>query len=143
MATRNETSPPTTEPLAVAQNLSPTGAVWAGRILSGFIILFMLGDAIPKVLRMDVAVEGSVDLGYPEATVIPIGLTLLVCTILYAIPRTAIIGAILLTGFLGGAVATQVRLEDLWFLFPFALGVLVWVCLYLRDARLRASIPLT
>lgn len=143
MAIRNEASPSIADPLVAAENLSPTGAVWAGRILSGLIVLFMLSDAIPKALRLDFALNATVELGYPEATVVPIGLTLLVCTVLYAIPRTARLGAILLTGYLGGAVATQVRVEDLWFLFPFALGVLVWVGLYLRDERLRTLIPLT
>lgn len=140
MATRNEASSSISEPLIAAEKLSPSRVVWAGRILSGLIILFLLSDAIPKALGVGFAVDATVELGYPDAMVVPIGLALLACTILYAIPRTAILGAILLTGFLGGAVATNVRLEELWFLFPFAMGVLVWVGLYLRDRRLRNAI---
>lgn len=106
--------------------------------MSGLVFLFLLFDSIIKVMRTDAAVDGTVELGYPENLVVGIGLVLLVCTVLYAIPRTAILGAILLTGYLGGATATQVRLEDPWFLFPVLLGVLVWAGLFLRDARLRA-----
>jgi len=90
--------------------------LWAGRIISGLVVLFLLFDSIIKVMRLDPAVEGTVEFGYNESVVFGIGLTLLVCTILYAIPRTAILGAILLTGYLGGATATQVRVEDPWFL---------------------------
>ncbi len=89
---------------------------------------------------LDPAVEGSAELGFSESVVFWIGLTLLVCTVLYAIPRTAILGALLLTGYLGGATATQVRLEDPWFLFPVVLGALALTGLYLRDGRLRALI---
>ena len=112
--------------------------LWAGRIISGLVVLFLLFDSIIKVMRLDPAVEGTVEFGYNESVVFGIGLTLLVCTILYAIPRTAILGAILLTGYLGGATATQVRVEDPWFLFPVLLGVLAWTGLWLRDERLRA-----
>ena len=97
------------------------------------------GDAI-KAMMLEPAVEGSVQLGYPEGTVFGIGLALLVSTALYAVPRTAFLGAILLTGYLGGAVATQVRMEDPWFLFPAFLGVLVWGGLFLRDGRVRALV---
>jgi hypothetical protein len=110
---------------------------WTTWIVSGLIIAFLLSDAIPKILKLDVAVEGTLDLGYPESTVIPIGIALLVSTILYTLPRTAMIGAILLTGFLGGAMATQVRLEDWWFLFPATLAVLVWVGLAMRNQKVR------
>lgn len=107
-------------------------------IISGLIILFLLVDAVPKLLRLDFAVDATVDLGYPDGTVVWIGLILLICTVLYAIPRTAILGAVLLTGYLGGAIATQLRLgENAWLLFPFLLGVLVWAGLYLRDDRVR------
>ncbi len=112
--------------------------LWAGRIISGLVVLFLLFDSIIKVMRLDPAVEGTVEFGYNESVVFGIGLTLLVCTILYAIPRTAILGAILLTGYLGGATATQVRVEDPWFLFPVLIGTLAWTGLWLRDDRLRA-----
>jgi hypothetical protein len=116
--------------------------VLAGRIISALSALFLLFDAIIKVLRAAPAVEGTVRLGYPVGVVVPIGVTLLLCVVLYLIPRSSVLGAILITGYLGGAVATQVRVEDLWFLFPVGLGVLVWLGLYLRDSRLRTLIPL-
>jgi hypothetical protein len=116
--------------------------VLAGRIISALSALFLLFDAIIKVLRAAPAVEGTVRLGYPVGVVVPIGVTLLLCVVLYLIPRTSVLGAILITGYLGGATATQVRVEDLWFLFPVGLGVLVWLGLYLRDSRLRTLIPL-
>ena len=89
--------------------------------------------------------EGTVKLGYPETVIVPLGIILLTCTILYVIPRTSVLGAILLTGYLGGAVATHVRVGDPLFthvLFPVYLGVLIWGGLYLRDDRLPALIPL-
>lgn len=117
-------------------------ALVAGRILSGLVALFLLFDSIPKVFGMAPAVDGTVQLGYPESVVPGIGLALLFCTILYMIPRTAIFGAILLTGYLGGAVATQVRLESLWLLFPVVFALLTWAGIYLRDERLRTLVPL-
>jgi hypothetical protein len=115
-------------------------ARWAGRVTSALVAAFLLFDGGIKVMMLEPAVEGSVQLGYPEATVFGIGLALLVSTVLYAVPRTAFIGAILLTGYLGGAVATQVRVEDPWFLFPAFFGVLVWGGLFLRDERIRALV---
>jgi len=120
-----------------ARNTSSKKMLLAGRIVSGLLVLFFLFDSIVKVLKLDAAVEGSAKLGYPESTVIGIGLALLVATVLYVVPRTAFVGAILLSGYLGGAIATQVRVEDASFVFPVILGVLVWVGLYLRDDRLR------
>lgn len=123
-----------------------TRNAWIGRILSGLAILFLLLDAVMKVVKAPPAVEGTVQLGYPEGTVFGIGLVLLVCTVLYAIPRTTILGAILLTGYLGGAVATNVRVEAPLFthvLFPVYVGVLIWGGLYLRDTRLRGLVPLS
>jgi hypothetical protein len=117
------------------------GSLWAGRVFSALIFLFMLFDGGIKVLRLAPAVEGTTKLGYPASLVVPIGLVALVCTLLYAIPRTSILGAILLTGYLGGATATQVRLQDPWFFFPVAIGVLVWVGPFLADERLRALVP--
>src|SRR5262250_1855967 len=86
-------------------------ALWAGRIITGLVVLFMLFDASIKVLRLQAAVEGTVRLGYPPSVIVPLGIVLLICVILYAIPNTSIIGAILLTGYLGGATATQVRVQ--------------------------------
>jgi hypothetical protein len=117
---------------------SPKYALWAGRVISALMVAFLLFDGAIKAMMLEPALEGSVQLGYPQSVVFWIGLALLVCTILYAVPRTAFLGAILLTGYLGGAVATQVRVEDPWFLLPVFFGVLVWIGLYLRDDRLRA-----
>jgi hypothetical protein len=118
--------------------------VWAGRIMSGLATLFLLLDAVMKVMKARVAVEGTVQAGYPESTVVGIGLSLLVSTVLYAIPRTSVLGAILVTGYLGGAVASNVRVGAPLFssvLLPVYVGVLVWGGLYLRDERVRALIP--
>lgn len=116
----------------------------AGRIISILVVLFLFLDGVIKVLKLTPSVEASVNLGYPENTVIGIGILLLVCAVFYAIPRTAILGAILLTGYLGGATATHVRVgADLFpILFPVIFGALVWGGLYLRDERLRAFVPL-
>lgn len=119
-----------------------TTSTWASWIVSGLLIAFLVTDAVPKILKASFSVEGTVDLGYPESTVVPIGIALLVSTILYAIPRTAVIGAILLTGYLGGAIATQVRLEDAWFLFPAALAVLTWVGLAMRNPKVSRLLTL-
>lgn len=113
---------------------------WAGRIVSALVVAFLLFDGGIKAMMLDPAVEGSIRLGYPESTVFGIGLALLVSTLLYAVPRTAFLGAILLTGYLGGAVATQVRVEDPWFVFPAFVGVLVWGGLFLRDERIRTLV---
>lgn len=122
---------------------NPTGLTWTGRVLSGIIILLLLFDAVIKVLRLEMAVQGTTNLGYPESVVIEIGAALLVSTLLYAIPRTSVLGAILLTAYLGGATASQVRVQDSWFLLPVAFGVLVWLGLFLRDSRVRALIPIS
>jgi hypothetical protein len=114
---------------------------WAGRIMSGLVVAFLLFDASIKVLKLAAVVEATAKIGYPANTVVPIGIVLLACTVLYVVPRTSVLGAILLTGYLGGATASQVRLEDRWFLIPVVVGTLVWGGLFLRDERLRAFIP--
>lgn len=118
--------------------------LWAGRIVSAVPILFLLMDGIMKLVKPAVVVEATVKLGYPESIIIGLGVVLTLSTILYAIPRTSVFGAILLTGYLGGAVATHVRVGGTLFeiLFPVIFGVLIWGGLYLRDDRLRALIPL-
>jgi len=115
-------------------------ALWTGRVISGWVVLFLLFDGVVKVMKLAPAMEGTARLGYPLSLVLPIGVVELLCVVAYVIPRTSILGAILLTGYLGGATATQVRLEDPWFVFPIAVGVLVWGGLLLRDERLRALI---
>jgi hypothetical protein len=128
-----------------AQSASPElattrSARWAGRVVSALVVAFLAFDGITKAMMVEPVVEATTQLGYPEGSVFGIGLTLLVCTALYAVPRTAILGAILLTGYLGGAVATQVRVEDPWFLFPAFIGVLAWGGLFLRDGRVRTLV---
>ena len=117
-------------------------SLWAGRIISGVTILFLLFDSSVKLMNLPAAAEATVRLGYPARLLLAIGIAELVCVVLYVIPRTSILGAILLAGYLGGATATQVRLEDPWFFFPVVIGVLVLGGLYLRDHRLRELIPL-
>jgi len=118
--------------------------LWTGRILSALPILFLLFDGVIKVMQLPFVLEGTAKVGYPLGTVVPLGVTLLACTVLYAIPRTTVLGAILLTGYLGGAVATHVRIGDPVFshaLFPTYFGALIWGGLFLREPRLRALLP--
>lgn len=125
------------------QAVPPSPAMlWTGRIISTLITLFMLFDSTIKVLRLSPAVEGTVHIGYPASLVLPIGIVALISTVLYAIPRTAVLGAVLLTGYFGGATASQVRLEDHLFYLPVIFGILAWGGLFLRDRRLRALLPL-
>jgi len=118
--------------------------LWAGRILSALPALFLLVDGVGKLIKPVPVVEATVRLGYSESVILPLGIVLLACTVVYLIPRSAVLGAILLTGYLGGAVATHVRADDGLFpiLFPVILGVLLWGGIFLRDHRLRALIPL-
>jgi hypothetical protein len=119
-------------------------ALWTGRIISALPVLFLLMDAVMKFVKPAVVVDTTVKLGYSETTIVPLGIVLLVSTLLYIIPRTAVLGAILLTGYLGGAVATHVRAGEGWFpiCFPIIFGVLLWGGLWLRDTKLRALLPL-
>jgi hypothetical protein len=119
--------------------------VWTGRILSGVVIVFLVADAIMKLVPLDVVVETQANLGIAADLARPLGVLLLACTALYAIPRTALLGAILLTGYLGGAIAIHLRAGSPLFshlLFGLYLGLMVWGGLYLRDERLRALLPL-
>ena len=118
---------------------------WAGIIVSALPALFLLMDAAGKFAKPAAVVDGTVGLGYQESVILPLGIVLLVCTILYIIPKTSVLGAILLTGYLGGAVATHVRIANPLFthqLFPVYLGVLIWLGLWLRDTRVRSLLPL-
>ncbi len=118
--------------------------LWAGRIISALLALFLLLDGVLKLVKPAPVVEATVRLGYNESVILGLGIVLVACTILYLIPRTAILGAILLTGYLGGAVATHVRVGEGLFpiVFPVILGVLIWLGLYLRDGGLHSLIPL-
>jgi DoxX-like family len=118
--------------------------LWAGRIMSGLPALFLLVDGVMKLVKPEEVVTATVELGYAETVIVPLGVLLLTCTVLYLIPRTAVLGAILLTGYLSGAVATHVRAGQGPFeiLFPIVFGALLWGGLWLRDRRLRDLIPL-
>lgn len=123
-----------------------TKGIWAGRFISGLAVLFLLFDGAIKFTRLEVVTKAFGQLGYPPTLAASIGVLLLACTAVYAIPRTSVLGAILLTGYLGGAVASQVRAGNPLFshvLFPTYVGVMIWGGLYLRNARLRALLPLT
>lgn len=120
------------------------GQLWTGRIMSALPALFLLFGSIMGMVNPKMSAEGMAQMGYPKSVGLPLGITLLTCTILYLIPRTAVFGALLLTGYLGGAVATHVRVEDPFFsktLFPVYFAVLLWGGLWLRDTRLRALLP--
>ena len=120
-------------------------ALWTGRIMSGLVIAFMLLDGAMKLVPLDVVVTTSEQMGIPGSLARTLGVIGFICTLLYAVPRTSVLGAILLTGYLGGAIASHLRLGDPIFthtLFGLYLGLLAWGGLYLRDARLRALIPL-
>lgn len=117
---------------------------WAGRALSALAILFLLFDSVGKLLQVPPVIEGTMRLGYPRDFVLTLGVILFGCVVAYAIPRTSVLGALLLTAYLGGAVATQVRIDAPLFthvLFPTYVATLVWSGLLLRDARLRAFLP--
>lgn len=119
-------------------------SLWTGYTLSMLAILFLLFDGTIKVLQLPVAVESTTQLGYAANLLLGIGLIELVCVLLYAIPQTAILGAILMTGYLGGAVATHVRAGSDWFsvIFPFMIGALLWGGLYLRSEKVRSLVSL-
>src|SRR6266853_6772704 len=130
---------------SVAGASSSRRNVWIGRGLSGLVVLFLIPDGIIKFIKPAPVAEAFAHLGWPLSLANVIGVVLLVCVALYAFPRTSVLGAILLTGYLGGAVATHLRAGDPLFshvLFPTYLGVLLWLGLYLRDDRVRVLIPL-
>lgn len=119
--------------------------LWTVRTLTGLAVAFLLMDAVVKLLQLPAAVQPTIELGFPASAVLGIGVLELVCIGLYVTPRTAILGAILLTGYLGGAIASQVRVGAPVFshiLFPMYIAALFWVGLYLRDDRLRILVPI-
>ena len=117
------------------------GALWTGRVLSALPVPLLLFSAYSKFAKPPEMSEGFTHLGWDMNLAFALGVVELVCTVLYAIPQTAVLGAILLTGYMGGAIATHVRIGDPFYMQA-ALGVVLWLGLYLRDARLRALIPL-
>lgn len=122
-------------------------AYWTSWIISGLLILFLAFDAVIKLFPLEVVTQTMAELGWPATASMArlLGVLTLICTILYAIPRTSVLGAILLTGYLGGAIATHIRIGNPLFshtLFGVYLGIMAWGALYLRDPRVRALLPL-
>src|SRR5262245_59355234 len=119
-------------------------SLWTGRIIGGLAALFLLLDGVMKLFKPAPVVEATIKLGYPESVIIGFGIVLTLLTILYVIPRTSVLGAILLTGYLGGAVASHLRVSDPLFntIFPVIVGTLVWGGLFFCDGRVRELIPL-
>ncbi len=120
---------------------SPLWMVVLGWILTVLPSLALIASAVMKLLRPPMVVEGFAKAGYAESVLVPLGIVELACTVLYLIPQTSVLGAILLTGYLGGATATHLSQQES-FIPPVIFGVVVWLGIFLRDARLRALIPL-
>jgi len=137
-----------TEPTQSFESQKPEvsmGRVWTGRIISGLVTLFMLFDAVMKLEKPAPVLQAFARTGWPAELSVPLGVILLTCTVFYVIPRTSLLGAVLLTGYLGGAVATNLRLENPLLtntLFPVYFGVLVWASMLLRVPRLGDLFPL-
>ena len=128
----------------VAKAAQPSKALlWGGWILSVLPALFLLLDGVMKLVKPEFVVKATVELGFAESVIVPLGIVLIACTVLYLIPRTAVLGAVLLVGYLGGAVATHVHAGHGAFqmLFPVVFGIFLWGGLWMRDARLRSLIP--
>src|SRR3569832_2247901 len=122
------------------------GALWTGRVLSAVLVVLLLLDATMKLIPLQIVTDGSASLGWPAdtTTIRTLGVILALASLLYAVPRTAVLGAVILTGYMGGAIATHVRVSDPLFthtLFGVYLGVALWAGLWLRDPRLRALMP--
>lgn len=125
-------------------NTRSRGALWTGRVLSTLVVLFMTFDCVGKLLMIPPVVAGTAELGYPTSVMFAIGVAELLCVAAYVIPSTSALGALLLTGYLGGAVATHVRVENPLFthaLFPIYVALFVWGGLVLRNDRLRVLLP--
>jgi hypothetical protein len=131
--------------MATATTSIHDGRLWGGRVLSALPVLFLLFDSAIKLVKIQPVTDAFVQLGYPDSLARGIGVLELACTLLYAIPSTSVLGAILLTGLFGGAMATHLRVGDPWLshiLFSIYLAVPMWLGLYLRDDRLRELLPL-
>jgi hypothetical protein len=122
--------------------MKPKWQIWTGRVLSALPVLLLLFSATMKVLHLPPVVEGFGKFGYPESMLTVLGVVEALCAILYVVPRTSGLGAVLCTGYLGGAVATHARIGDPSFVTPLILGIMVWGGLYLRDDRVRELLPL-
>jgi fucose permease len=120
---------------------SSKAMIWVGRIISALIVLFLLFGGVMNLTKSAQVIDAMKHFEYPEGLSLGLGITMIACAIIYAIPQTAVLGAILLTGYLGGATATHLRVGEPFF-FPVLFGMLVWLGPFLRDARLRALLPL-
>ncbi len=132
-------APPADQPSAESRKL-----VWTGRVLAGLVTAFLLFDAIIHLMRPAPVVEAFAKLHLPLSLAVELGVIELLCIALYVIPQTSILGAVLLTGYLGGAVAIQMTTSNSLFgeiLFPVYVGIVLWAGIYLRDGKLRALIP--
>jgi Na+/proline symporter len=128
---------------SIKTNGNSKGALWTGRVISTICILFLVFDGVTKVIRESHVVQAMAQGGYQPGVEVPLGVTVLLCALLYAFPKTSVLGALLLTGWLGGAVDSMVRMDAPGhpFLFPVFFGVLVWMGLYLREDRLKQLLP--
>ena len=117
-------------------------ALWTGRVMSALPVLLVLFGSIVKLMKTASVVEGFARAGVPERLIVPVGVIELICVIVYVIPQTAVLGAILMTGLLGGATLTNLRIGDPTYPVPVVLGMLAWGGLFLRDTRLRELIPI-
>jgi len=128
----------TMEQVSVSEVSVSNGRIWTGRILTALVVLFLIFDGVTKIIKERHVMAAAAELGFPDYTMPLIGAILLFCTLVYLIPRTAALGAVLLTGYLGGAVATQLRVANPVFetTFPVLFGILVWAGLFLRNPRL-------
>lgn len=130
--------------MASATQIVPVSkaAIWTGRVMSALPVLMVLMASVMKLMRLPAVVEGFNRAGAPERLIIPVGVIELICCVVYLIPRTSVLGAILMTGLLGGATITTLRIGDPTYPMPVVLGMLAWGGLWMRDLRLRALIPL-
>ncbi|MBN8209015.1 DoxX family protein [Bacillus sp. NTK071] len=126
------------------ENTMSRGRIWVAKLMSGIVILFMILDSMSKFFKPTSVVEGTIALGYSEHHLLVIGILGFVSAVLYALPRSSILGAVLLTGYFGGAISTHIRLDNPLFthtLFPVYLAILAWGGIWLRDAKLRELFP--
>jgi hypothetical protein len=127
-------------PIETHQTPVSKKALWSSYLVSALPVLALLMSAVMKFMKPAAVVQGFVHLGYTESSIVTLGVVELICTALYLLPRTSVLGAILVTGYLGGATASTYRVGDSW-IITVVLGILVWGGLFLRNPRIRALIP--
>ena len=125
----------------MAQDSVSKGALWTGRVMGAFPVFLVLMGSVMKLMRLPAVHEGFARAGLPESLIVPVGVIELICVITYLIPSTAVLGAILMTGLLGAACLTSLRVADPTYPLPVILGMLAWGGLFMRDLRVRALIP--